>query len=109
MLTFPNISAADAAEAAKVARHESSIQRGEVSSERRGRDDRNQDMRPGEFAHLAIVTFFSRCSCVSTPLSSATLSMPCVAGDWMCPSCNVVNFANRTECFRCSEARCVPA
>ncbi|CAL5219459.1 g1294 [Coccomyxa viridis] len=63
---------ADAAEAAKVARHESSIQRGEVSSERRGRDDRNQDMRPG---------------------------------DWMCPSCNVVNFANRTECFRCSEAR----
>ena len=29
----------------------------------------------------------------------------CFAGDWLCESCNAVNFANRTECFKCYEPR----
>ena len=27
------------------------------------------------------------------------------AGDWLCESCNAVNFANRMECFKCYEPR----
>lgn len=50
---------ADAAEAAKVAKHESLVQKSEFRDERRGRDrDREQNggqnMRPGRTLHLAI-------------------------------------------------------
>ena len=55
-LTWPSALPADAAEASKVARHENSMQRSEASSERRGREDRNQDMRPGKSAHIALVS-----------------------------------------------------
>ncbi len=55
-LTWPTFLPADAAEASKVARHESSMQKSEASSERRGREDRNQDMRPGESAPLGLAS-----------------------------------------------------
>ena len=74
-LTWQTLLPADAAEAAKVARHESTIQRSEASSERRGRDDRNQDMRPGEVsasccrAHVRTALLLSALLC-RTPCSA---------------------------------------
>ena len=104
-LSWSRFLRADAAEAAKVARHENLIQRSDTSNERRGRDERGQDMRPGKPARITFMVLFRQLCDPQMPKQRALLSMPCAAGDWLCPSCNVVNFASRQECFKCSEAR----
>ncbi|CAK0741840.1 hypothetical protein CVIRNUC_001354 [Coccomyxa viridis] len=116
---------ADAAEAAKSARHEAMAATHSVQGnrERRGAfsTGRNsgQDIRPGDWLceSCNAVNFANRTECfkcyeprpesAGVPIPRQRGGMPSDSkpGDWPCPSCGANNFARRSECFRCNEPR----